>query len=106
MRQLNKCLVMQKTLVQFEHLKIASVKLLLLLLLLMLLLFYRIGFLSPLITLYFWRIYFVVKFESRDLASLETVMNIYEIRTLIFGNVKNATLLPKHITRSYFLLTL
>ena len=43
---------MQKTLVQFEHLKIASVKLLLLLLL-MLLLFYRIGFLSPLITLYF-----------------------------------------------------
>jgi len=37
------------------------------------------------------------RIESRDLASLETAMNIYEIRGLIFGNLKNATLLPKHM---------
>jgi len=34
-------------------------------------------------------------FELRDLASQETVMNIYEIRGLIFGNLKDVTLLPK-----------
>ena len=55
-----KCLVMQKTLVNNEHRYIAS-----------------------------------VRFESRDLGSLETDMNIYEVRGLIFGNLKNATLLPQ-----------
>jgi len=38
-----------------------------------------------------------VRLESRDLASLETVMNIDEIRGLIFGIPKNATLLPKNM---------
>ena len=57
-----KCLVMQKTLVNNEHRYIAS-----------------------------------VRFESRDLGSLETDMNIYEVRGLIFGNLKNATLLPQNM---------
>mgnify|MGYP000090168375 CR=1 FL=1 len=38
-----------------------------------------------------------VKFESRDLASLETVMNIDEIRGLIFSHLKTAILLLKNM---------
>ena len=38
-----------------------------------------------------------IRFESRDQASLETVMNIYEIRRLILRNLKNATLLPNNM---------
>jgi len=37
-----------------------------------------------------------VRFESRDLALLETVMNSYEVRGFIFGNLKKTTLLPKN----------
>ena len=38
-----------------------------------------------------------VRFESRRLSvtRVEIVMNIYEMRDLIFGNPKSATLLPK-----------
>ena len=38
-----------------------------------------------------------VRFESRRLSvtRVETVMNIYEMRDLIFVNPKSATLLPK-----------
>ena len=38
-----------------------------------------------------------IRFESRDLASLETILISYEIRRLIFRNPKNATLLPTHM---------
>ena len=38
-----------------------------------------------------------VRFESRDLASLETAMKINKQCGLMFGNLKSATLLPNNL---------